>query len=80
MVNSSKKDLLIILFSYPISSIISNILFIIGNIIGGLNSYGIPISLFEDSYNILLIWISINLYVILSIIIKSNKTNKTNKA
>lgn len=76
MAKTYKKELLIILFSYPISSIISNILFIIGNISEGLHSYGIPISLFSDNYDIVLIWISINLYAILSILIKSKKMNK----
>ena len=76
MVKSYKKELLIILFSYPISSVIANILFIIGNIFGILNSYGIPISIFRDSYSVLLIWISINLYAVLSILIKSKKMDK----
>lgn len=76
MLKSSKKELLIVLLSYPISSIVSNILFIIGNVFEGLNSYGIPMSLFRDNYDVLLVWISINLYAILSILIKSKKMNK----
>ena len=68
-----KKELLIILFSYPISSIIDNIFFILGNIFGILNSYGIPISLFGDIYGLLLIWVSINLYAVLSILIRNKQ-------
>lgn len=73
MDKSYKKELLIILFSYPISSIIDNLFFIVGNIFGILNSYGIPISLFGDTYGLLLIWLSINLYAVLRILIKNKQ-------
>lgn len=76
MAKTYKKELLLILFSYPISSVIDSILFIIGNVFGILHSYGINISIFEDTYSLLLVWISINLYAILNILIKSKKMNK----
>ena len=52
MAKTYKKELLLILFSYPISSVIDNIFFIIGNISEILHSYGIPISLFGDTYGL----------------------------
>ena len=71
---SCKKELFIILFSYPISSIIDNILFIIGNIIIGLTPNETPFSFFGDTYGLLLIWISINLYATLNILFVKNKS------
>lgn len=70
MAKSSKKEFFLILFSYPISSIIDSILFIIGNIIRGLTPNETVFSFFGDTYGILLIWISINLYATLNILFK----------